>query len=82
LLSSRGRYYTYLEPQKREKPKVYWIYGPTGAGKSKWVSENFKDIYWKDDTKWWDAYDAHETIVIDDFRASHMKFQLSLTFTR
>ena len=61
-----------------EKPTVYWIYGPTGTGKTKWASENFKDIYWKDETKWWDGYDRHKTIFIDDFRASHMKFNCLL----
>jgi hypothetical protein len=72
------RYYTYLEEEKTEKSNLYWIYGESGTGKTKWVSENFKDIYWKDDTKWWDGYDRHETIIIDDFRASHMKFNCLL----
>jgi hypothetical protein len=67
------RYCTYLESNKRTKPNVEWYCGSTGTGKSKKACE-FNDICWKDYTKWWDGYDQHETIVIDDFRASHMKF--------
>lgn len=52
------RHYTYLEPNKREKPKVYWYYGYTGSGKSLKASQ-FNDISWKDDTKWWCGYDKH-----------------------
>jgi len=47
------KYYTYLEPNERDKPNVEWYYGPTGSGKSKKASE-FNDIHWKDDSKWWD----------------------------
>jgi hypothetical protein len=72
------RYYTYLEAEKREKPNVYWVHGERGTVKTKWAYDNFKDIYWKYDTKWWEGYDRYETIVIDDFRASHMKFNCLL----
>ena len=64
-------------PKKRKTKNLLDIW-PTGTGKPKWASENFKDIYWKDDTKWWDARNAHETIVIDNFCASHMKFNFLL----
>jgi hypothetical protein len=44
-------YATYFQPKNGEKPTVYWIYGETGVEKTKWVAEQFKDIYWKDKTK-------------------------------
>jgi hypothetical protein len=28
----------------------------------------------KDHTKWWDKYDNHNSVLIDDFRESRMKF--------
>ena len=49
------------------------FYGPTGTGKSKKASE-FNDAYWQDDTQWWEGYDKQETVVLDDFRSSNMKF--------
>lgn len=64
---------TYLEPSRLEKPYVHWIWGASGTGKSRQAAE-YPDCYWKDDTKWWDGYDGHETIVLDDFRGSQMKF--------
>lgn len=69
-------YFTYLEPKKREKPKVYWYYGSTGTGKTKSAMEmsSSEETYIKDHTKWWDGIDNHETVILDDFRASQMKF--------
>jgi hypothetical protein len=67
-------YATYFQPKNRTKPKVYWIYGETGMGKTKWPTEQLKNIFWKDKTKWWDGYDKQETNLMDDFRGSQMKF--------
>jgi len=50
---------------------VLWSYGFREIKKK---ASEFNDIYWKDDTKWWDGYDKHESIVIDDFRASNIEF--------
>lgn len=70
------RYFSYLEPKKRIKPSVHWYYGETGTGKSKAAMAISSDdeTYIKDHTKWWDGIDNHETVVLDDFRASQMKF--------
>jgi hypothetical protein len=72
------RYYTYLEPKRKSKPNIYWIHGSTGSGKTKYVYDNFKDIYEKDSTKWWDQYDQNETILIDNFRPCQFKFDALL----
>lgn len=65
----------YHEEGRNFKPEVIWIYGESGAGKTKLVTEKSKgeDCYWKDATKWWDGYDKHEVTIMDDFRASNMK---------
>jgi hypothetical protein len=34
--------------------------------------------YWHDGTKWFQGYDAHEELVLDDFRAGNMKFNYLL----
>lgn len=68
------RWATYLESERQSKPFVHWIWGASGTGKSRLVYEEYSEIYWKDDTKWWDGYDGHETICMDDFRGSNMRF--------
>jgi len=52
--------------------QVLVFYGPTGTGKSRraW-NEAGLDAYPKDpNTKFWDGYNQHENVVIDEFRGS------------
>ena len=70
-------YLKYKEEERNFKPEVIWIYGESGSGKSLKASKE-KDAYWKDKSKWWDGYDKHNTIIIDDFRSSDMKFDYLL----
>lgn len=60
----------YFEPKynSRIEKEVYWIWGPPGAGKSKWVYDNFDNIYEPVNLKWWEGYDRHNTVFLDDFR--------------
>jgi len=47
----------------------YWLFGKTGAGKSRWAHQNFPDAYWKPSLdKWFDGYMMEETVIIDDYR--------------
>lgn len=67
---------TYHEEKRNWKPHVTWIWGKTGSGKSKMAFEKVcqgDDCYEKDQTKWWDGYDKHKTVIMDDFRSSNMK---------
>lgn len=53
------------------KPIVKVYYGETGTGKSLAVDTECKgnNPFWKaPGHKWWDGYDGHEIIILDDFR--------------
>lgn len=52
---------------RTEKPKVLWLWGKSGTGKTKYAFDNYSEIYIKDGTPWWDGYEQQEVIVIDDF---------------
>ncbi|UJO02098.1 Rep [Tadarida brasiliensis associated circovirus 1] len=70
---------SYCEPKRSFKSEVHWIYGPSGSGKTRLAAaEAGEDSYWHDGTKWFDGYDAHENMVLDDFRAGNMKFNFLL----
>jgi hypothetical protein len=62
---------TFTDPRDW-KTYVTHIYGPSGTGKSRWVHDKYgatgyfcmKDL----NNGWWDGYDAHEIVLIDDFK--------------
>ena len=54
---------------EREKPKVIWIYGEPGSGKSKYCNEKTKgkNVYWKPNSShWWNGYGGHKIVIFDD----------------
>lgn len=69
-------YLTYNEEKRNWKPYVEWIYGESGTGKTAYIMRQSteEEQFWKDSTKWWDGYDKHPVLVLDDFRAHWMKF--------
>lgn len=66
------KYLEYNEKKRDWKPCVVWIWGETGTGKSRMARDILgDDVYTKNSgTKWWTGYDAHEDVIIDDFRDS------------
>lgn len=54
--------------------KVIWLYGPSSTGKSTYArkicaDEGFLDPHYHDKVgTWWDSYDGHEAVILDDFR--------------
>lgn len=66
------KFLTYCEEARDWKPMVVWLWGPTGTGKSRIArSLTGQDRYVKNTgTKWWDGYDGHSNVIMDDFRPS------------
>lgn len=70
----------FLEPRnpKDDPPKVYWFWGPTGAGKSRAAWEEHCDgrsNYWVSQGKWWCGYLQQDVVVLDDYRPELMSFR-------
>lgn len=66
----------YNEKSRNFKPVVKWYYGATGTGKSKTAYEELgEDCYTCLSTgKWFEGYDAHENVLIDDMRGDFLKY--------
>jgi len=66
------------EPKRNFQPYVEWIHGPTGTGKThKAHADNPPParIHIQGDTDtWWQGYDGHDVVIIDDYRRSYCSF--------
>jgi len=75
------RYKSLLLPEHRTwMTKGIWYWGPTGAGKSHKVFEDYDSkthyIYEVSDNGWWDKYQGQEIVIINDFRGEIKYAQL------
>lgn len=66
----------YNEEPRTWKPEVRWYHGPTGAGKTRAAREWLGDHTYTclNNGKYWEGYDAHESVLLDDFRKDFCKF--------
>jgi len=72
----------YLEEPRDWRPEILWVWGPTGTGKSRYARECLNDYYTKNEgSKWWEGYDGHEDVIIDDFRDSWWSLTELLSLT-
>ncbi len=71
-------YLKYLERSRDWETKITWFWGPSGTGKSRMAREIFKgrDYYTTmRNGKWWEGYDGHECVIIDDIREQSYKYE-------
>lgn len=80
LVVARNMYLMSRNANKaRVPPKVYWLYGPTGSGKTRYAVEQGGEEYWiSNHSEWFDGYWGQKTAIIDDLRAGTYKFAFLL----
>lgn len=65
----------YKEQPRSEKPIVKWFHGSTGTNKTRTAFAESKDPWVSGrNLKWWEGYDAHKHVIIDDFRRDFCTF--------
>jgi len=75
-------------PARIGPPKVFWLYGETGTGKTRCAVEFGKldGSYWKSGgnasvgsgLRWFDGYSGQRVAILDDFRAKGCRFEFLL----
>jgi len=61
----------FSQEKRTWKTEIYWLWGPSGSGKSQWAWTTYPEAYSKDpSTKWWCGLVDQDTAIIDDFRPS------------
>lgn len=69
----------FLEAKRDWKPEVYWFHGRSGSGKTRLAVALAGDGYYmKDNTKWWNGYDGHDRVVIDELRPAQFPLEYLL----
>lgn len=67
-------------------PRVYWLFGPTGSGKTRAAFSYGCSTYSADETlilpdctlQWFDTYDGQKCVIFDDFRSKGVTFSFLL----
>lgn len=78
VIQYAAKWLTYFEKERNWHPEVWWFWGPTSTGKSHRAFEIMNDPakrhIQRNSSKWWDGYDAHEDVIIEEYRGSFCKF--------
>ena len=72
----------YLEkPRPVEPIEVIWYYGKSGTGKTKKIFDTEVNIFRPTSYKWWEGYDNHKVVLVDDWRPTWCNFVNLLKLT-
>jgi len=75
----------YKEPKRDWVTKVLWYWGPPGCGKTHaaWFAHPGERVHKQAacSPKWWEGYDRHPIVIIDDIRANHFTYGKLLELT-
>lgn len=64
-------YHATMPVRSADSPKEVIVhYGPTGTGKTRKCYDLQAHIQGPEQGKWWDGYDRHSTIIMDEFRGT------------
>lgn len=69
------KYIALKVPKRDSPPEVYWRWGDTGLGKTRWVWETFGNAnVFNKPTKaeWYNGYEQQQVCLIDDFKAGRL----------
>lgn len=73
------KYLSYREEGRSQDPIVWWLHGATGTGKTREARKAFPNAWFSSSSlRWWDGYDGHAAIVLDDFRRDFCTFHCLL----
>lgn len=67
-------YRNMVTPSRTWQTKVYLFIGPTGTGKTRTAHHLYPQLWTKPPGLWYDSYDAHETVLFDDFDGTDIPF--------
>lgn len=56
------------EPVRDYDTEFTIIIGPPGVGKTTYAMESWPEAYWKSHDQWWDFYDGHSVVVLDEYK--------------
>ena len=75
--------YILFAPVRTFMPDIYWLWGRTGCGKSRMAQAVYSaSCYPKPpDSKWFDGYDQHEVLILQELRKSTFTYSYLLDLT-
>lgn len=68
--------FEHMEKKRNWETKVFWFWGASGTNKTRTAFAEAGENAWVSgkNLKWWQGYDGHENVIIDDFRGDFCTF--------